>query len=117
MLQCLRDFACRSGGEAGSSIKLAHTFLSVAVRYYGRKVLPKRSKPTGAARILQTQVGEREILRSRDKAKLAIHAGLRKITKPFAPEPRDGASRLIGEPFASAAQKRIGDFPGLTYAL
>src|SRR5687767_5888312 len=39
LLECLRTGDCRPGGEPGSALKLAHTFYSVAVRYYSRHIL------------------------------------------------------------------------------
>jgi glycosyltransferase involved in cell wall biosynthesis len=38
VLACLRDGRCRPGGEAGSSVKLAHNFYGVGVRYYAREM-------------------------------------------------------------------------------
>jgi hypothetical protein len=38
LLECLRTGRCRPGGEAGSSIKLAHNFFGVGMRYYTREV-------------------------------------------------------------------------------
>ena len=60
LLQCLRDGQCRPGGEAGSSAKLAHTFYSVAVRYYSRHIMSPDAKPNLATALLQTLVGERK---------------------------------------------------------
>jgi glycosyltransferase involved in cell wall biosynthesis len=44
VLECLRTGQCCPGGEAGSSSKLAHTFYSVAVRYYDRHILRGETK-------------------------------------------------------------------------
>ena len=38
LLECLREGRCRPGGEAGSSVKLAHNFFGVGMRYYTRQV-------------------------------------------------------------------------------
>lgn len=57
-LEALRTGRCRPGGQAGSSIGLAHTFYSVAVRYYTRHILGD-SAPNTPAMLLQALVGER----------------------------------------------------------
>src|SRR5205807_4584044 len=51
ILQCLRDGTCKPGGENGSATKLAHTFYSVAVRYYGRHLLAPATKGKGTANL------------------------------------------------------------------
>jgi predicted metal-dependent phosphoesterase TrpH len=40
ILESLRVGRCEPGGEAGSSIKLAHNFFSVGMRYYTRQIAP-----------------------------------------------------------------------------
>ena len=59
VLQALREGACQPGGEAGSSAKLAHTFYSVAVRYYTRHIMQPGATPNLSTMILQTIAGER----------------------------------------------------------
>ncbi len=58
-LQCLREGTCRPGGEAGSSVKLAHNFYSVGVRYYSRHIMSPGQAPNLATTLLQMFVGER----------------------------------------------------------
>jgi glycosyltransferase involved in cell wall biosynthesis len=72
VLDCLRSGACRPGGEEGSSAKLAHTFYSVAVRYYARQVMKPGMSANLPARILQTIVGERPAPGKAELAKLAL---------------------------------------------
>ena len=38
LLDCLRAGRCRPGGEAGSSLKLAHNFYGVGLRFHGQRV-------------------------------------------------------------------------------
>lgn len=68
ILTALRTGSCQPGGEAGSSAKLAHTFYSVAVRYYSRHVMSPGQTPNLATTILQTMAGETP---KPSKAKLA----------------------------------------------
>src|SRR5688572_21795777 len=79
VLNCLREGRCQPGGEAGSSIKLAHTFYSVAVRYYSRHIMSPGMKPNLAATILQTIAGERPAPTKAEFAKLALKSKLQKI--------------------------------------
>src|SRR5687768_15608944 len=79
VLQCLREGACQPGGEAGSSAKLAHTFYSVAVRYYTRHIMTPGAKPNLATAVLQTIAGERPAPGRGELAKLALKQKLKRI--------------------------------------
>jgi glycosyltransferase involved in cell wall biosynthesis len=81
VLQCLREGTCQPGGEAGSSIKLAHTFYSVAVRYYSRHIMSPGMKPNLAATILQTIAGERPAPTKAEFAKLALKSKLKTVSR------------------------------------
>ena len=60
VLDSLRAGTCAAGGEAGSALKLAHTFYGVGVRYYTRHLLaPGGGRANVATLLLQTLVGER----------------------------------------------------------
>lgn len=59
LLDALREGRCKPGGEAGGSAKLAHTFYSVAVRYYSRHILSPDRAPNIATSILQALAGEK----------------------------------------------------------
>jgi glycosyltransferase involved in cell wall biosynthesis len=142
VLRCLREGACRPGGEAGSSVKLAHTFYSVAVRYYSRHIMSPGMKPNLAATILQTIAGERPAPSKAEFAKLAIKSKLKKVsravllpvgklraamfpaTQPAAGEAADpsgvdgvSGTGILKNLFLSSAKKRLGDHPGLREAL
>ncbi|HEV7299455.1 MAG TPA: glycosyltransferase [Tepidisphaeraceae bacterium] len=79
VLQCLREGRCAPGGEAGSSPKLAHTFYSVAVRYYGRSLLePSGGTPNLAASLLQTFAGERRMPGKAEMASLVMRGKIKK---------------------------------------
>src|SRR3954468_3956006 len=79
VLRNLREGRCRPGGEAGGSAKLAHTFYSVAVRYYTRHVMPPGAAPNLATHLLQTIVGEHPAPSKARLAGLAIKKKLKAI--------------------------------------
>lgn len=88
-LESIRTATCRPGGEAGSSLKLAHNFLGVGIRYWTRNMAATASngRPTLVAQALQTLVGDRRRLRKRDLVKSALRQGIasagRRIASPF----------------------------------
>ena len=143
VLACLRDGRCRPGGEAGGSAKLAHTFYSVAVRYYTRHIMAPGATPNLATHLLQTIVGERAAPTKAQLAKLALKHKLkrigRRVVRPVAwlkqrytpfhrgtgLQPVQAASDSPSHPgtgvlknlFLGSARKRIGEHPGLLEAL
>jgi glycosyltransferase involved in cell wall biosynthesis len=56
ILDCLRTGRCQPGGEAGSSIKLAHNFFGVGMRYFTREVASPRDLRSA---VLQRFLGDR----------------------------------------------------------
>jgi glycosyltransferase involved in cell wall biosynthesis len=143
VLACLRDGRCRPGGEAGGSAKLAHTFYSVAVRYYTRHIMAPGAKPNLATHLLQTIVGERPAPTKRQLAKLALTNRLRKIGRrvvrpvawlrsrgtaargdagqpPLQPSPGSDShpgTGVLKNLFLASARQRIGEHPALLDAL
>jgi hypothetical protein len=131
VLQCLREGSCRPGGEAGSSTKLAHTFYSVAVRYYTRHIMSPGMKPNLATTILQTIAGERPAPSKLRLATLVTKRKLRKIgqsvIKPVknlvsrASRPREAnrekGTDILKSLFLASAKDRLGDHPALRQAL
>lgn len=117
LLQALRDGQCKPGGEAGSSAKLAHTFYSVAVRYYSRHILSPDAKPNLATALLQTLAGERRAPGKRELAKYALKQKLKKlsskVTRPFRAKKKDDGSGIIKKLFLESARKRITEDPEL----
>ena len=61
LLQCLREGRCRPGGDAGSTLKLAHNFFGVGIRYYTQQVAPADSI---AAKMLGVFIGQQHNRRS-----------------------------------------------------
>ena len=145
LLQCLREGACRPGGEAGSSAKLAHTFYSVGVRYYGRQVMKPGQPSNLPTRILQTIVGERAAPSKAELAGLALKGRLKKIggrvlrpvsaftewcsrrpaaavaplEPPPSPLPAEGqpGTGVLQSLFLESAKKRLAHYPDLCGAL
>jgi glycosyltransferase involved in cell wall biosynthesis len=118
VLQCLRTGNCRPGGESGSSPKLAHTFYSVAVRYYSKYMLKPGATPNFATAVLQTIVGERPPPSKGELVRYAIKQRVKKITRritqPFRAEPEPVAgTALLRSLFLKSARKHFGDYPAL----
>jgi glycosyltransferase involved in cell wall biosynthesis len=114
LLNCLRQGRCMPGGEAGSSPKLAHTFYSVAVRYYGRTLLePSGEKPNLAAALLQTFAGERKMPGKAELASLVVRGKIKKwsakISRPFVGRGTAGAEGRLS---AAGDSKEIKSLSG-----
>ncbi len=116
-LEALRAGRTRAGGEAGSSLKLAHNFYSVGIKYFGRQMLPRsRSgrKPPMSTRLLQTLIGEGPAPRRRDLIAFALkrkmsHVGQR-LTRPFRRRPANQpmGTTLLADLFVKSFEGRIG---------
>lgn len=82
LLDCLRHGRCRPGGEAGSSLKLAHNFYGVGIRYYTKSLAGRGP----AASMLRSLTGDGR-LRKRDVVKAAVSHSLaavgRQVRRPF----------------------------------
>lgn len=128
VLECLRTGRCRPGGEAGSSLKLAHNFLSVGVKYHARQFVTPDTTPTHGAVLMQKLVGERPPYRRRHVIGMAVKNRLRAwggaLLRPFCrrrsgPEalPQSRGVALLGELFFAALSTRLGEHPDLTAAM
>lgn len=119
VLHCLRVGRCQPAGEAGSSAKLAHTFYSVAVRYYSRHVMAPNAKANLATTILQTLAGEKPAPSKATLAKLVIKHKVKKlgrrILSPFSnPNKKDSkGSGIVRKLFLQSAKNRMSEFPDL----
>jgi glycosyltransferase involved in cell wall biosynthesis len=111
VLECLRTGRCRPAGEAGSSLKLAHNFFSVGIKYATRQLTPGGGA-LGMA--LSALVGGRPKLRTRDVIRLAAQrlAGKAKqlALKPFGrePAPAFGTAALVDAVLKSFG-RRLGE--------
>ena len=97
LLDCLRHGRCRPGGEAGSSLKLAHNFYGVGIRYYAKRMAGRGA----TAGMLRTLTGDGR-LRKRDLVKAAVSSSLaavgRQVRRPFRlpQQPPSGMALLSG---------------------
>ncbi len=111
LLECLRTAQCRPGGEAGSSVKLAHNFYSVGIRYYADRLTPASQKNSLNSMVLGTLIGQRRSLRKRDWVKAAVVSKARSIGKrlvsPFKPKPKATGATLLLDLFLDSASKRF----------
>jgi hypothetical protein len=109
IIACLRDGHCRPGGEAGSSIKLAHNFFGVGMRYYTREVA--QSKTSFTSKAIRRMLGE-EAPPSRISS-MAMTCGLyaqgipRRIGRRLGLVKRPRGTKLLGELLASSAIHRF----------
>lgn len=122
VLECLRTGNCSPGGQAGSGIKLAHQFLSVGLRYYGRELRDQDASPSLPSMLLQTLAGERPLPKKRQLIKLAVKHKVKglgsKLLKPWKrKESAGGSARLLGKPFLESARGRLKEHPELLEAL
>jgi len=128
LLDCIREGRCRPGGEAGSSLKLAHNFFSVAIRYHSRKLSKPGGRPAMTASLLQTLVGDRPAPRKRDIVKLVVADRLRAagravghgIMRPFSRrtrrpsvKPGRAGTTLLGDLLTNSFKSRAGSFAPL----
>ena len=109
VLKCLREGRCKPGGEAGGSAKLAHTFYSVAVRYYTRHIMSPGATPNLATTILQTIVGERPPPSKAQIARLALKGKLKRVGSAIVRPVRQLRASLTNHPAAEATAAWPGD--------
>jgi glycosyltransferase involved in cell wall biosynthesis len=114
VLQCLREGKCAPGGESGSSAKLAHTFFSVAVRYYTRHIMAPGAKANLATSILQTLAGEKPAPTKSQILKSAIKS---KLNKLFRRKPENEGTGIIKRLFLESARDHLHEHPELFKAI
>ncbi len=121
MLECLRTGRCRPGGEAGSSLKLAHNFYSVGIRYYGKRLTAKSETHSLHSMMLATLIGQRRTLRRRDWVKAALISKARsfgkRLASPFRARPKKTGSALLLDLFVESCGHRFGENQALGEAL
>jgi glycosyltransferase involved in cell wall biosynthesis len=121
ILECLRSARCRPGGEAGSSLKLAHNFFGVGIRYYGKRLTAKGQSDSLHNMMLGTLIGQRRSLRRRDWVKAAIVSKARKfgrtLSSPFRAKPKPTGAALLLDLFLESCGRRFGENKALGEAL
>lgn len=124
ILECLRTGACQPGGEAGSSIKLAHQFYSVGVKYYSRKRVDRscRSDPSQIVWSLLAGENQQKVSKLhwfgfnfRHKFQsLTRSIGLARSHPSSAPA--SGAT-FLSQAFLNSVRKNLARYPGMTQML
>lgn len=122
VLQALREGTCRPGGESGSSAKLAHTFYSVAVRYYGRHIMSPGMKPNLTTTLLRAIVGEKPPPSKLQIAKMALAGKVKRlaggIVRPFGRKAREArGTSLLKRLFLRSFRGRMKEHPSLRAAM
>jgi glycosyltransferase involved in cell wall biosynthesis len=121
VLEALRAGTCRPGGESGSSAKLAHTFYSVAVRYYGRHIMPPGMKPNLTTTLLRAIVGEKSPPSKLQLAKMALKGKVKRlaggIVRPFGRRRGEDGTSLLKQLFLRSFKGRMGEHPSLRRAM
>jgi glycosyltransferase involved in cell wall biosynthesis len=108
LLDCLRSGRCRPGGEAGSSLKLAHNFYGVGLRFHGQR------RGGATSPVVQALVGDGRRVRRRDVVRAVVSSKARRIgrrlARPFARSEPTGTA-LLKSLFLRSAGRRLGDHP------
>jgi glycosyltransferase involved in cell wall biosynthesis/predicted metal-dependent phosphoesterase TrpH len=116
ILTCLREGSCRPGGEAGSTLKLAHTFYSVALRYNAGQLERNGRTPGTASILMQSLVGARKTPTRFELARAVVRGKLRKTgnrLRQLIGFKSEASSGLIRDVFLDAVKKQIRENPGL----
>jgi glycosyltransferase involved in cell wall biosynthesis len=119
VLTCLREGTCRPGGEAGSTLKLAHTFFGVGVRYNSQNI----GQDTGPTMtMLQVLVGQRPAPSKAQWARAIIKGKIRKIShkvkRAFGLTSRPThEDALIVKLFLDSVSRRFKEHPKLMGAI
>ena len=124
LLTCLRQGTCRPAGEAGSTLKLAHTFYSVALRYNANQLAKNGRAPGTASILLQTLVGARKAPSKLELARSIARGKVRKartrVAQLFGRKVEE-PSGLIRELFLDSLKRQVRERPevmrGLSDAL
>ena len=113
VLECLRQGRCEPGGEAGSSLKLAHNFYSVGIQYARSKVT---GKPDASMRVLEAMVGSRP-LRKRDIVRAAVKSSVSAVGRRFRRKAQPSGTELLNTLFRKSIRNRIASHSKLISAL
>jgi glycosyltransferase involved in cell wall biosynthesis len=120
VLDCLRQGRCRAGGEAGSSLKLAHNFYGVGIRYYGRKMRQNAAMDMQDI-VLRTLVGERRSIRRRDLVGAAVKRKFAKLANRLLPRftaPKQPAgTALLLDLFIDSFRRHMDENPAIHLAV
>ena len=114
ILTCLRQGQCRPAGEAGSTLKLAHTFYGVALRYNAHQLEKHDRTPGTASILLQTLVGARKAPTKFELGRSILRGKVRKArtrVKQLFGYKVEEPSGLIRELFLDSLTKQVKGRP------
>jgi hypothetical protein len=109
LLECIRTGRCRPGGEAGSSIKLAHNFFGVGMRFYTRQLAEQKDdlSCTMMRRMLGEEPAPSRLSTAITAGKLYAKTIPGKIAKKLGLRKQQRGTRLLGELLTDSAVSRI----------
>jgi glycosyltransferase involved in cell wall biosynthesis len=117
VLECLRTGRCRPGGEAGSSLKLAHNFYGVGLRFHGRKV----NGSSSVRPVVQALTGEGRRVRRRDVIRAVVShkaRGIgRRLTRPFRRPSAPTGTALLTDLLMRSSVARLPAHPAVADAV
>jgi len=117
LLSCLREGRCAPGGETGSSLKLAHNFYGVGIRYATRRMV---KSPNSTTALLQALVGERP-LRKRDLIRAAIGRSASavggRLRRPLGASRQRSGFTLLADLLCGSIRREMPARPALLQAL
>jgi glycosyltransferase involved in cell wall biosynthesis len=118
VLDCLRAGRCRPGGEAGSSVKLAHNFFGVGMRYFTRGVA---SPSDLRSAVLQRVLGDRATCGKLALAPAAVgwfvRSKMGSLLQSMGLRRRRRGTDLLGSLSLRSALARISSHSALTAAM
>jgi glycosyltransferase involved in cell wall biosynthesis len=121
LLECLRTAQCRPGGESGSSLKLAHNFYGVGIRYYRQTMQGESAPPSLSKMMMQTLIGERRNIRRRDWVKITLRNKVnklgRRLAHPFRKPVQPTGAALFIDLFLRSCRRRLGEHGAIHQAV
>ena len=111
MLECLRTARTSPGGEAGSSLKLAHNFYGVGIRYYQQRIQRKRRAQTTNGLVLKSLVGSGAVIRKGEVVRAVVKGKAKwlgkRIIQPFRPKAPPTGTALLFDLLSKSARRRL----------
>lgn len=121
LLECLRTGRCAPGGEAGSSLKLAHNFFGVGIRFFANEVASpearERDSQTLMLRRLVGDVAAPTKLQLLGMAAGEVASNVSSRIRGLAAGPQSSGTGLLKQLFRSSIAQRLGDHEELKQAL
>jgi hypothetical protein len=118
VVECIRAGICRPGGEAGSSIKLAHNFFGVGMRYYARNIAqPGDVSSVMLGRVLGEAPAPSRLSSAALSCRLGAHVAAKKLKRALGFSRKPRGTRLLGELLNSSVMKRGAGATALRRAL